>query len=226
VAACVLAWLHARGERLGRPAAAFAVTVLVIGIPFVVAGGFPGDLVRYHVDRPVQIESTPAAVLSVLGGSHVTGAPVRPDPYKSNGLDGGAADVVQALFTVALVAALAASVALARRDVLRGSFAGVLAFVALGKVLSPQYVCWLLPLAAVLWARGDRAGPLLVAVAALLTQAWFPRHYFDVVLREDWAVAAVAVRDLLLVAALAATARAAARSPTPASPRPPAPARR
>jgi hypothetical protein len=225
VAACALAWLHARGARLGRPVAAFAAVVLLLGVPFALAGGFPGELVRFHVDRPVQIESTPAAVLSLLGGSHVTGAPVRPDPYRSNGLDGGAADGVQVLFTLALAAALVASVTLARRDLVRGSFAAVLAFVALGKVLSPQYLCWLLPFAAVLWARGDRAAPALVVAASLLTQAWFPRHYFDVVDRAGWAVAAVAVRDLLLVLALAATAGAAARSPRPAAARPPSPAR-
>ena len=157
----------------------------------------------------------------------MTGAPVLPDPYKSNGLDGGAADAVQLLFALALAAALVASVVLARRDLLRASFAATLVFVALGKVLSPQYLCWLLPFAAVLLARGDRLAPALVAAAALLTQVWFPRRYFDVVDRDAWAVAAVAVRDLLLLAALASTARAAARSPWPAAARPrPSPAPR
>jgi hypothetical protein len=227
VAACALAWLHARGRPVARPALAFATVVAVLGIPFAVLGGFPSEMVRFHLDRPVQIESTPAAVLSLVGGSHVTGAPVLPDPYKSNGLDGGAADAVQLLFALALAAALVASVVLARRDLLRASFAATLAFVALGKVLSPQYVCWLLPFAAVLFARGDRLAPALVAAAALLTQAWFPRRYFDVVDQDAWAVAAVAVRDLLLLAALASTARAAARSPWPASARPrPSPAPR
>ena len=46
---------------------------------------------RFHLDRPVQIESTPATVLSALGDSHVTGTAARPDEFKSNGLDGGPA---------------------------------------------------------------------------------------------------------------------------------------
>jgi hypothetical protein len=215
IAVCALVWLRDRA----RPAAAFAAVVLALGVPLAVVGDFPGAMARFHLERPVQIESTPAAVLSLAGGSEVTGTPERPDRFKSNGLDGGAADAVAALFTLALAGALAWCVlVLARRDLLRASFAATLAFVALGKVLSPQYVCWLLPLAAVVWgARGDRLGPALVVAASLLTQAWFPERYFDVVDREPWAVAAVAVRDALLLLALGATARAQARSPRPAS---------
>jgi hypothetical protein len=88
-----------------------------------------------------------------------------------------------------------------------------LAAVVLGKVLSPQYLCWLLPLAAVAWARGARLPAALVAAASLLTQTWFPGHYFDVVFQEGWAVVAVGVRNVLLAWALVATARALARSP-------------
>jgi hypothetical protein len=214
VAACALAWLHARREELLRPATAFVVVVLALGVPFAVIGGFPQDLVRFHLERPVQIESTPAAILSVLGGTRVTGTPANPDPYKSNGLEGGPADAVAVLCTLALAASLAMSIAVARRDLLLGSFAATLAFVALGRVLSPQYVCWLAPFAAVAWARGHRLPAVLVAAASLLTQAWFPRHYFDLVDRHDWAVAAVVLRDVLLLAALVATVRAAARSPS------------
>ena len=47
----------------------------------------------------MQIESTPAVVLSALGDSFVTGTPDRPDRFKSNGLDGGPADAVAALFS-------------------------------------------------------------------------------------------------------------------------------
>jgi hypothetical protein len=88
-----------------------------------------------------------------------------------------------------------------------------LAFVAFGKVLSPQYLCWLLPLAAVAAGRGAILGPALVAAAALTTQLWFPSRYFDVVYQHPWALWAVGVRNALLLTALAATARALARSP-------------
>jgi hypothetical protein len=93
----------------------------------------------------------------------------------------------------------------------------LLAFVALGKVLSPQFVVWLAPFAAVLFAWGGRrviAG-LLVA-ATVLTQIEFPSRYFDLVDGENGIVALVGLRNLLLLAALSATVAALARSPRPA----------
>jgi hypothetical protein len=196
--------------------------VLALGVPFAVLGGFPETMVRFHLDRPVQIESTAASVLELTGGTHVTGAPVTQDRFKSNGLDGGPADAVLVLSTLALAACAAGFTLLASR---RRTDAGLvlaalgitLAFVALGKVLSPQYLCWLLPLAAVAAVHGARLAAVLIAAAALVTQLWFPGHYFDVVDQEGWAVTAVAVRNALLLAALAATARALARSPARAA---------
>jgi len=219
IALVALAWLLGRGERRAalRAGAAFAAVVLVLGVPFAAMGGFPGVMVRFHLDRPVQIESTAATVLEITGGSHVTGAPVTQDGFKSNGLDGGAADAVLALSTLALVATTAAVVVLVARrptdrGLLLGAFAVTLAFVGLGKVLSPQYLCWLLPLAAVAAARGAPLGAALTAPAALVTQLWFPGHYFDVVFQHPTAVVEVGVRNGLLLAALASTVAALARS--------------
>jgi hypothetical protein len=229
VAIVAVAWLLGRGDRRAarRGAVAFAAVVLALGVPFAVLGGFPATMVRFHAERPVQIESSAASVLEVLGGSYVTGHPIRPDRFKSNGLDGGAAGVVLALTTLASLAVLAALTLLAARRprtdaLILAAFGVVLALVALSKVLSPQYLCWLLPLAAVAWARGAHVPAVLTAAAALVTQLWFPSHYFDVVDQEAWAVTAVAVRNALLLLALAATARALARFPGPGAgaPRP------
>jgi hypothetical protein len=166
----------------------------------------------------VQIESTAASVLEITGGSRVTGDPVRHDRFKSNGLDGGAADVVAALSTLALLMSAALILRLAARRPTReglvlAALAITLAFVVFSKVLSPQYVVWLLPLAAVAAGHGYRLAPALVAAASLTTQLWFPANYFDVVHQHAWAVVAVGVRNALLLAALVATARALARSP-------------
>jgi hypothetical protein len=228
VALVALAWLVGRGQRVAarQGLVAFAVVVAAIGVPFAALGGFPSAMVRFHVERPVQIESTTASVLEVVGGSHVTGAPVTEDRFKSNGLAGGLAGPVLALSTLALAACLIAFTLLAARrhrgeDVLLAAFGVTLAFVALGKVLSPQYVCWLLPLAAVAWTAGARAAAALTAAASLVTQLWFPGRYFDVVFEHGWAVTAVAVRNALLLMALGATAAALARSPRRAAAAPP-----
>jgi hypothetical protein len=224
LAAVAFCWLLGRGERrlALRSGAIFTVAVLAIGIPFAALGGFPDRMVRFHLDRPVQIESTAATVLEIAGGSHVTGDPIVHDEFKSNGLDGGAAGAVSALSSLALllVAALILRLAACRptRDgLVLAALAITLAFVAFSKVLSPQYMVWLLPLAAVAAGRGRRLAPALVAAASLTTQLWFPTRYFDVVYQHAWAVVAVGVRNALLLAALAATVRALARSPLPAA---------
>jgi len=222
------AWLLGRGERdrILPGLTAFAAVVLVVSLPF--AGEGYVEQVRFHLERPVQIESTPATVLFALGESEVTGTPERPDRFKSNGLDGGPAEPVALAFTALLALTLLAIVLLAARggDVRRLlllSLAAVVAFVALGKVLSPQFMIWLLPFAAVLWAWGERAIPLLCAAAALLTLAGFPRLYFDLVAEESGPVALVGVRNAVLLVLLAVTlTRVAARprSPSPCAARP------
>jgi len=224
LAAVAFCWLLGRGERRTalRAGAVFVLVVLATGIPFAALGGFPDKMVRFHLDRPVQIESTAATVLEVTGGSHVTGDPVRHDRFKSNGLDGGAAGAVAALSTLALILTGALILRLAAKRPTRdalvlAALAITLAFVAFSKVLSPQYVVWLLPLAALAAGHGHRLAPALVAAASLTTQLWFPAHYFDVVFQHTWAVVAVGVRNGLLLAALAATARALARSTPPAA---------
>jgi hypothetical protein len=224
IAAVAFCWLLGRGERATawRSAAVFVAVVLALGIPFAAGGGFPGPMIRFHLDRPVQIESTAATVLEIAGGSRVTGDPIRHDPYKSNGLDGGAAGAVNVLSTLAGALSALAILGLAARrpsrDALVLASLGItLAFVVFGKVLSPQYLVWLLPPAAVVAGRGHYVAPALIAAAALTTQLYFPGHYFDVVFQHAWAVVAVGVRNALLLLALVATARALARSPSRAA---------
>jgi hypothetical protein len=215
----VLLWLVVRGrtrEAVGG-LVAFAAVVLVLALPF--AGPGLTGLVRFHLERPVQIESTPATVLWIVGGSEVTGTTARPDRFKSNGLDGGAAPAVQALFTVLLVAGLLAAIPLARDDLILSAFASVLAFVALGKVFSPQYVIWLAPFAALAWARGAPVPAVLTGLAIALTQVEFPVRYLDLVQGDRFTVAVVAVRNVLLLGALAALLTRPAGAPAPARPR-------
>jgi hypothetical protein len=220
-----VAWLLGRGER-GRilpGLAAFAAVVVVVTVPWL-SGGYL-DQYRFHLERPVQIESTPASVLSILGESSVTGTPERPDEFKSNGLDGGPAGAVAALFSAALLGTYLVLVWLARTggDVRRLTLLGlgaVVAFIALGRVLSPQFMVWLLPFAAAAWAWGDRAIALLCALATLLTLIEFPRLYFRLVDQEAAVVALVAARNGVLLALLALTlATVAGRrgSPRPAA---------
>ena len=51
------------------------------------------------------------------------------------------------------------------------------AFVALGKVLSPQFLIWLVPLVPLVRGRRGLAAAAMLGAAMLLTQAWFPDRY-------------------------------------------------
>jgi hypothetical protein len=95
----------------------------------------------------------------------------------------------------------------ARRLVL-ASLAAVAAFAALGKVLSPQYLLWLVPLGALAFAWRLHALASATAAAAVLTQIEFPARYFDLVDREPFPVAVTALRNLVLIAALVLALRA------------------
>ena len=222
VALVAILWLIGRGEvRLAvRATGVFVLIVLVIAAPFVIAGGFPQHLLSYHLDRPVQLESSAASVIELVGGSHVTGDPIIHDQFKSNGLDGGAADVIGRLSTLLMIAVGVVILRLTLRRpstdaLVLSALAITLAFVALGPVLSPQYLCWLLPLAAAAAGRRFLLGPALIAVAALVTQLWFPTRYFYLVYQHHLQIAEVAVRNVILLLALAATVRALARSRSP-----------
>ena len=207
LAVVAIVWLAAHGERRAalRGAAIFAAVVVLVSLPLSGAGYV--DSFTFHLDRPVQIESTPATVLFALGGSQVTGTNLRPDRFKSNGLDGGHARLVEKLFSAALLLAVAGIVALAARGrdarhlVLTG-FAVLLAFVTLGKVFSPQYVIWLAPFAALAWVWGRRTVAALTGAAIVLTHVEFPSRYFDLINERTGVILVVAVRNALLIAAL------------------------
>lgn len=213
-------WLGDR-RRAGNGVVLCAAVTLAGIAPFVALGGF-AELARFHLDRPVQLESTPATVVFALSDPVVTNTADHPDRFKSNGVESPVADIVQPLFTLLQLVVLAGiAVAAGRRPrepdhLLRCAFAAVLAFVALGKVLSPQYALWLYPFAAIAWTRGarpDRVAAAATFAAIALTQLWFPSRYFDLVAEDPVLVTLCAARNALFVTALCAMGASLARSP-------------
>jgi hypothetical protein len=123
---------------------------------------------------------------------------------------------VQAIVVIALWVAFARGPA-TRERLVRYSAAAVAAFIAFGKVLSPQFLIWLLPLVPLVRGRRGLAASAVLALALVLTQLWFPYRYWRLALHQDaiatWLVFA---RDLVLVAlvfVLAMPRREPARSP-------------
>jgi glycosyl transferase family 87 len=222
VAPVLLAWLVARGR--GREAlhGAVALTgvIAVLAIAALTASwdGATGA-VTYHTGRPVQVESVPATIIAGLDAVGL-GEERGLESHASNGIDHPASDAITALLTGVLIGVLALLATLAARRegdqarrLVLASLAAVLAFTVFGKVLSPQYMIWLIPLGALALAWGERALAATVGAAAVLTQLWFPSRYFDLVERDTLPVLLVAARNVLLVVALALCVRALVRSP-------------
>ena len=100
-------------------------------------------------------------------------------------------------------------------ELVRWSAAALVAFIALGKVLSPQFVIWLVPVVPlVAGLRGLRAS-ILLAGALVLTQLWFPSRYWELARDLDLVPSLlVLARDVVLVALLVVLIRG--RRPAPA----------
>jgi hypothetical protein len=232
-----LAWLVGRGlrrEAWQGALACAAVAVVVAGAAVAVSPVGAADAIRYHLERPVQVESTPALILVGLDAAGA-GEARSVASHRSDGLLHPAADAVTSLsltVLVALVALLCAGVSgrgragvagrrrggvsgrggagrpvVGGRELVIASLAACAGFALLGKVLSPQFVIWVLPLGALAFAWRMHALAAAALLAALLTQVEFPAHYFDVVAREPLAIAVVATRNLALLAVVVLSVR-------------------
>jgi hypothetical protein len=190
-------------------AAALAAVVAALFVPFLVLA--PAGLWHSLWDqasRPLQIESLGAGLLLVA--HHVFGTAISVESsHGSQNLAGTAPDVLAAAQSVLQAAALVAVWILfargpARRDrLVVASAAALVAFVALGKVLSPQFLIWLIAVVPLVKGKRGVAAAGLLGAALVLTQLWFPYRYWELALDlgalESWLVLA---RDLALVGLL------------------------
>jgi hypothetical protein len=198
-AAVVWLWRE-RGRRVALQAlGVFAGVGAALVVPWVVLSpGGVWDSLHAQVARGLHAESLGASILLAADragwyGAHV----VSTAPAVSRDLAGdGPRAIAAASACAAVLAALVPAVVLLRRPVSPGlSFAATVAgFVAFTKVLSPQYVVWLIPLV----PFGGIAAMVLLLVALALAQSWY-FHYHDL-----WAVGPQAwtllSRNLVLLA--------------------------
>jgi hypothetical protein len=133
---------------------------------------------------------------------------------------GGEGAVAALTSVVELVVLAVLWVAFARGPVTRDRFvryaaACLCAFVALGKVLSPQFMIWLVPVVPLVRGVRGIAATMLLGGALAVTQVYFPGRYWEYIfhLHLAWVVL---VRDVILVALLA-TLSLPAREPARSS---------
>lgn len=157
----------------------------------------------YHAERGLQVESVPASVLMALG--RVEGVVFEFGAFEAQGAGAGLAAGLSLPITGALVLVTGFIIYLRRETGLshfpRHAAALILAFMLGSKVLSPQYVIWLLPLAPL--CAGGLAGAvvcLLFLAACLCTTLVFPLHYGDLLNLRSPGPELLLLRNGLLVA--------------------------
>jgi hypothetical protein len=208
-----LVLILARGPKRKLAAlAAFAVSAAIPFIPYIaMAPRGVAHIFTYHMDRPLQIESVLATPFLLGRVFHRVGVEVV-TAYGSQGIAAPGTGLAASVSTWLTIAALALVAALVwrRRRVLEqqpdlipvAAFAFILAAVVFGKVLSPQYMVWLVPFVAVVVVRDQWLGGMGFATL-LLTQINFPVKYWNLVYLEPNAIMWLAARNALLVATFA-----------------------
>jgi hypothetical protein len=197
-----------RGRRealvcLGLALAVFALVFL----PFVaLAPGGVWHSVSVQLGRPLQVESLGAAFLLVTHSVFGFGL-AGETSHGSQNVAGGAAHVLGVVTTLVQAGVLVwiwwsfARGPATARELVRASAAAVCAFVAFGKVLSPQFLIWLIPVVPLVRGRRGLWASALLLLALVLTQFWFPFRYFRLALDFESGLSWVLLaRDLVLVA--------------------------
>ena len=198
-----LVWIYRRTGRR-EAARALVIAVAVVFATYIVfvaiAPGGVWSSISIHLRRGLQKESLGSSVLFALDQLGLYKARIVEGTSNWTELTGTAGDtlaLLSSLCQAAVVIAAAGIVARRRpepRTLLLGAGVAVAGFVAFGKVFSPQYLIWLVPLVAL---AGDVVAIALLGVALVLTQLWFLRIVtpFDL----DAAIWLVVLRDLLVV---------------------------
>lgn len=199
-----VAWIW---RRRGR-SAALRWLGLVVGVcvavflPFaVVAPSGLGHSFGVQLGRPLQIESLGSAIL--LAAHNLVGLQISVvSSYGSQNLVGAGTTAIAAVTTVLQVVGLSAVwIAFARgpaqaERLATAAAAAIAVFIAFGKVFSPQYLIWLIPFVPLVRSR---LASLLLVVALVSTQFYFPAHYGDLPGLQAWAAWLVLARDLVVL---------------------------
>jgi len=220
--AAVHIWRRSGREALRRAVAWGVVAFAVVVLPFAaIAPGGLGYSVKTQVIRKLQLESLGASFLLAADKLGVYAGSIVPGKPGSLDLSGGLPNALGVLTTLVFLVALGVTVLAYLRApesdelLVLGFAASVVAFVAFSKVVSPQFLVWLVPFVPL--ARGRRllTTGLLVGIFVLtqIEVVWeHPLRHFE------WPVWVLLGRNLLLVAlfgtllqALRSEARASAR---------------
>jgi hypothetical protein len=195
-------------RRAWRALAAFAAVGVVGTAAWVAWGGIDGpkQVLTFRGAKGWEFESTVGAVVRSVGG-------VNPHIERGAWRVGEVTTVVSGLLDLALLAGVVMAWVLASRakprgtDVLDGlaPMAAITVFLVLSPLLSPQFLLWLLPFAAIAAAHGERVVTGLVFVVFALSTALLALLP-ELIHGGTFALFVLISRNAVLVALLAALA--------------------
>jgi hypothetical protein len=204
------AWrVSSTGGRRGliRCAACFAAVCLAIYSYFLVTSfGGLGFSYWTQASRDLHGESLPGSILLALDTLGVYAATIVPGDPGSLDLAGTMPSVLATLTTVCSAAAIIWVWVAARRAAacdavfVTSLAAAAVAFLALAKVISPQFLTWILPLVPLVAGRVGRVAVALLVTSMALTQ--LELRGWEGLNVEAWAVWVLFARNVLLVALL------------------------
>lgn len=210
----VLALAYRRGGRRELIGAA-TTAALVAGIPFAIALAIGGEgfvsFFAYHLQRPLQIESFGSALLVALWRFLGIGGPFHEAvSFGSFNLEGPGVSVVATATGAFSLSLILLANFLGTRRVMTANddkeavhaavgfgFAAVLALMAFGKVMSPQFLLWLVPMPFLLGRRRWATAGVLVVMLGL-TGVFFLDYYRYVRELDPLWTAILFVRNLVL----------------------------
>ena len=216
IPAALLYLLAPREDRRWRAAGvivgSFVVSLLVLNAGFYAAWG-EGYLrsFTYHLDRGIQLETTYAGVIAAFGRFGQPLGVIK--QFGAYELSTPLTAVIKPLSLGLLVATFAmtagrfwtrrASVMPRQRALalVLLTVLFLLGFILTNKVFSPQYLLWLAPLlAAAYGVRSDlRLGAALLLLAAVSSQAIFPRFYDQLIELQPALIVLLNVRNVTLL---------------------------
>jgi uncharacterized membrane protein len=187
----------------------FAASSLAIIVPFlIISPSSLLNLINYHAQRGIQIESIYSGFLIIVGKFGLA----WPQPDFGAGswnIVGPLADTVVMISTFVLAFLLLMSYWFIYSRIKPGksqlmemgtySLLVVAVILITSKVLSPQYLIWLFPLLPLLYGKQRYAIWAVFVVIGALTYYIFPLHYTELIYLQNCVVAVLLVRNSLLV---------------------------
>jgi hypothetical protein len=205
-----------RGGRVALGGAGLAgLGVIATFLPFVaLSPDGVWHMFSYHLERPLQIESLGSAYM--LGLHALADIPLLVETtFGSQNLLGDGPAVIAAISTaLALIGVIAVCVTVAvllrqAPDIagaqlfVTGAAATLVVVVVAGKVLSPQFLLWIVPAALLVGGRYGRLAFATTVGALVATQLYFPARYWDLVALETGPITLLVIRDTLLIVLVA-----------------------